>query len=137
MGERVMVSTSTPVMAATFSGGYSDEDAIAEPVRPDGGSGEVIVVLEPVAPDDVHQPQRERGVGAGTGLDVPVGAPGGRAPVRVDGDDRRRPSSRASIIRLQRWLLVLAVFEPQLTMNLHFGTADGSAPRRPRPIVYS
>ena len=47
------------------------------------------------------------------------------------------PALRASIIKLQRWLLVLTVFEPQLTMNLHFGTASGSAPSRPRPMVYS
>ena len=47
------------------------------------------------------------------------------------------PALRASIIKLQRWLLVLAVFEPQLTMNLHLGTASGSAPSRPRPTVYS
>ena len=32
---------------------------------------------------------------------------------------------------------MLTVFEPQLTMNLHFGTARGSAPRRPLPKVYS
>src|SRR5258708_39001089 len=47
------------------------------------------------------------------------------------------PALRASIIRLQRWLFVLTVFEPQLTMNRAFGTAIGSAPRRPRPSVYS
>ena len=50
---------------------------------------EVIVVLQAVAPDHVHQAQGERGVGAGARLDVPVGAPGGRAPVGVDRDDRR------------------------------------------------
>ena len=47
------------------------------------------------------------------------------------------PALRASTIRLQRWLLVLTVFEPQLTMNLHRVTASGSAPSRPRPMVYS
>ena len=47
------------------------------------------------------------------------------------------PALRASIIKLQRWLFVLTVFEPQLTMNLHFGTPMGSAPSRPRPMVYS
>ena len=42
-----------------------------------------------VAPDDVHEPQGQRGVGAGAGLNVPVGAPGRRAPIGVDRDDGR------------------------------------------------
>src|SRR5579864_1337296 len=40
-------------------------------------------------------------------------------------------------MRLQRWLFVLTVLEPQLTMKRQSGTDIGSAPSRPRPSVYS
>ena len=90
MGEASsIVSTSTPVIAATFSGGYSSRTRSRSSSAPTVAAFEVVVVLEAVAPDDVHQAQGERGVGAGAGLDVPVGAAGGRAPVGVDRDDRR------------------------------------------------
>ncbi len=65
------------------------ERPATERVGPDGRAAEVVVVLQPVAPDHVHQAERQGGVGAGAGGDVPVGPLGGRAPVGVDRDDRR------------------------------------------------
>ena len=60
-----------------------------------------------------------------------VGLRNGSIAIRV------APCLRAAIIRLQRWLLVCAVFDPQLMISLHRSVAIGSAPNRPRPIVYS
>ena len=69
------------------------KDARAKGVGPDGRSVHVVNIGEAVAPNDVHHAQGQRGVGAGAGLDVPVGPGGCRAPIRVDRDDRGpRPS---------------------------------------------
>ncbi len=60
--------------------------------RPAGGIdmlGEVVVV-EPVVDDQlVHQPERERAVGAGQQRDVPVALVGGLGLARVDADELR------------------------------------------------
>ena len=77
------------MIAATFSGGYSVHHALAQQLGADRGLVQVFVVLKAVAPDHVHQPQGQRGVGAGSRLDEPVGAPGGRAAIRVNRHDGR------------------------------------------------
>ena len=70
------------------------EDATPQQLGADGAAGQIVVVLEAVAPDDVHQSQGERGIGPRAWLDVPVGATGGRALVGIDRDDRRAGLAR-------------------------------------------
>ena len=53
----MIVAISTPVIAATVSGGYSSRTRSAEQLGADGGLVQIFVVLEAVAPDHVHQPR--------------------------------------------------------------------------------
>ena len=56
------------------------QDALAEQIGADVAR-QIVVVLKTLAPDHVHQSECEGGVGAGAGLDVPVGTARGRAAV--------------------------------------------------------
>ena len=60
----------------------------------DGVPREVVAVLEAVAEDDVHHPERERRVGAGQQREVPVRLLGGPRAVRVDRDQPRAAPAR-------------------------------------------
>jgi len=42
------------------------------------------IIDQTITPEDVHQAQRQGGVGAGPGLDMPVAPGGGGTPIRVD-----------------------------------------------------
>ena len=132
----MIVATSTPVIDATRSGGYSASTRWRSSSAPtvavlryssSWSPSRQMMCIRPSAsaasvPGRGWMCQSERrAVGLLYGSTVTIVA----------------PARRASIIKLQRWLLVLAVFDPQLTMNLHLGTASGSAPSRPRPSVYS
>ena len=59
-----------------------------------GPAGDVILVEEPVADDDVHHAKRERRVGAGVDGDVPVRGARGARGVRVDDDELRAVAAR-------------------------------------------
>jgi hypothetical protein len=47
-------------------------DALAQLIEAAGPAGDIVLVEEPVAHDDVHHAQGESGVGAGVDGDVPV-----------------------------------------------------------------
>ena len=67
---------------------------------------------QPVAEDDVHHAQGQRRVGAGADRDPPVGLRGGRAAVRVDGDDLRARACGPGASIAQRWMLVTRCSSP-------------------------
>ena len=79
-----MVGASTPVILATRSTGVLFQSPGPEPVAADGGLAQVVLVGQAVAPEDVHQAERQGRVSAGPGLDVPVASRGGWAAVGVD-----------------------------------------------------
>ena len=72
-----------PVVAAARSGVHSRARARSSACA-DRVPLELVAVLEPVPEDDVHHPQRERGVRSRAGRQVQVGLLGGARAVGVD-----------------------------------------------------
>ena len=62
-------------------------DALAELVEAAGPAGDVILIEEAIADDDVHHAEREGGVGAGVDGDVPVRGARGAGGVGVKDDE--------------------------------------------------
>ena len=58
-----------------------------EPVEADRVRRDVVAIDQTVARQDVHDPERQRRIGADADLQVPVGLPRGAALARVDDDD--------------------------------------------------
>ncbi len=58
-----------------------------EPVEPGRVRRDVVAIDQPVARQDVHDPERQRRVGADADLQMPVSLPRGAALARID---RRR-----------------------------------------------
>ncbi len=61
-------------------------DVVAQLVEADGVLFHVIAIEQFLGDNDVHHAESERGVGAGTDRDMPVGLARGAAPDRVDDD---------------------------------------------------
>ena len=69
------------------AGGWEFGETLFEFVEAQGVFLDVVGIVEFLGDDDVHEAEGEGGVGAGEGLQVPVGLFGGGGELGVDGDD--------------------------------------------------
>ena len=69
-------------------------DSLDERVVSDRVAGDVVVIDQAVADDDVHHRERERGVARRLDLNVPVGGVGGSRADRIDDDEPRAAALR-------------------------------------------
>ncbi len=120
-------------------GPESRKDLALEPLEAYRVALEVLPVREPVPHQHVHHAERERGVGADPGGDVPVGLGGGAAPARIDHDQLR--ASRARLLDLGprvdgRRDQVGAPGDDQIGVRhgLRIGAAHRTARRLPRDV---
>ena len=67
--------------------GWVVRDAFAELIEAAGPAGDVVLIVEAVADDDMHHAQRESRVGAGIDRNVPVRGAGGACGVGIDDDE--------------------------------------------------
>ena len=99
-----------------------------EPVEADRVRRDVVAVDQPVAHQDVHDPERQRRVGADADLQVPVGLPRGAAACADRSTTSWTPRRRAASALAQKCTLVATRSAPQATIRSLSSTASGSAP---------
>ena len=83
-----------PVISATWAGVKRGSTSRSTRSKPSVCGGEVVAVGEPVAHQDVHDAERQRGVGADADRQVPVGAARGAGAARIDDDERHAALAR-------------------------------------------
>ena len=136
VGESLDVGRGEPRDLGDPRGSEAGEYLVREPLEAHRLAGEVVAVREPVASEDVHQAEREGGVGADAEGKVPVRLGRRPAPPRIDGDERHarlppRLDRRPEVDVRRHEIGAPRDQEVGVRDGLGVGASDGTQRRRP------